>query len=262
MFSYDEYKKILKIIKMSGRYKTSYFEALHSDSFILMRHDIEYSVKRAYDLAKVEIGMDFTSSYFFQWTNNSYNVLSQRNIDMLRDMHQMGHIIGLHFALNGLTDMALIKKQILKEIYILSEVLGVKISQFSIHRPSPDILRENIKFPGIINTYQDDFFTFAENVAGDTKLRIKYMSDANHIWRYGYPDETCILDHDRVQILAHPFAWTEEGHDNFHNYRTLIQEKYVELIDSIDRECKDFHEYRDNFIGKADGKEENVCVGY
>lgn len=70
------------------------------------------------------------------------------------------------------------------------------------------------------------------------------MSDANHIWRYGYPDETNILGHDKVQILEHPLAWTEEGYDNFHNYKTLIQEKYVELIDSIDGECKDFYEYR------------------
>lgn len=227
-----------------------------------MRHDIEYSVRRAYDLAKVESSMDFTSSYFFQWTNNSYNVLSQRNINMLHDMHEMGHMIGLHFALNGLTDMALIKKQILKEIYILSEVLGFEISQFSIHRPSLDILRGNIKFPGIINTYQDDFFTFVEDITSDTKLKIKYMSDANHIWRYGYPNETCILGHDRVQILAHPFTWTEEGHGNFHNYRTLIQEKYVELIDSIDGECKDFHEYRGIFMEKADIKKENLCVEY
>lgn len=100
----------MEIIKDSGCYKTSYFEALHLDKFILMRHDIEYSVKRAYVLAKVESGMDFTSSYFFQWTNNSYNVLSQGNIDMLCDIHEMGHIIGLHFAMNGLPDMELIKK--------------------------------------------------------------------------------------------------------------------------------------------------------
>ena len=79
-------------------------------------------------------------------------------------------------------------------------------------------------------------------------LAVKYMSDANHIWRYGYPDEAAILGHDKVQILTHPFAWTKKGYDNFENYKTLVREKYIELIDSIDNECKDFGEYRDFFV--------------
>lgn len=29
------------------------------------------------------------------------------------------------------------------------------------------------------------------------------MSDANHIWRYGYPDRENITSYDKVQILTH-----------------------------------------------------------
>jgi len=250
MFSYDDYKEILNIIKDSGRYVSNYLDALYLERYVLMRHDIEYSVKRAYDLAKVESSLDFTSSYFFQWTNNSYNILSSRNISMLRDMHERGHIIGLHFALNGMTDMELIRKQIIKEMHMLSEMLGFEISQFSIHRPSSDVLKENIKLPGIINTYQDEFFTFTESITSETKLKVKYMSDANHKWRYGYPNKENILSYDKVQILTHPFAWSRVGYDNFRNYQTLLQEKYKELIDSVDAECKDFCEFKDWFMEK------------
>lgn len=248
MFSFSDYKEILSIIKSTGRYTKNYKEALGRDSFILMRHDVEYSVKRAYDLAKVESSMDFNSVFFFQWTNNSYNVISRRNIEMLKDMHERGHEIGLHFALNGMTDMELVRKQIKREIDMLSEMLGIEITEFSIHRPSPDVLRENIKLPGILNAYQDDFFTFAENVTDDSKLPIKYMSDANHIWRYGYPTEENIVNNGKVQILVHPFAWCKAGYDNFDNYKALVGEKYAEMIDSIDAECKDFGEYRDYFM--------------
>ena len=76
---------------------------------------------------------------------------------------------------------------------------------------------------------------------------MKYMSDANHIWRYGYPDEESIGGNRKVQILAHPFAWTKQGYDNLDNYRTLIREKYQEMLDSIDNECKDFGPLRDHF---------------
>lgn len=250
MFSFADYREILSIIQSTGTY-CSYKEAMKRDRFILMRHDVEYSVERAYALSKVERSMDFVSTYFFQWTNNSYNILSRRNMDMIKDMHERGHHIGLHFALNGMTDMELIRRQIVKEMNILSEMFGFKIDTFSIHRPSKDVLRENIKLPNIINAYQDDFFTFAETVSENTPLNVKYLSDANHIWRYGYPSKENITGYDKVQILTHPFAWSKKGYDNFDNYKALIKEKFHEMIESVDNECKDFGEYRDWFMEHA-----------
>ena len=248
MFSYDEYREIIKLVKESGRACT-YAEAKDRDRFILVRHDVEYSVERAHALSRVEDSLDFHAHYFFQWTNNSYNILSRKNRDILTDMHERGHIIGLHFALNGMTDMVLIRERIRQEIAMLSDMLGFPIDCFSIHRPSPAVLAENIKFPDILNAYQDEFFTFDPKAAPDSELRVKYLSDANHIWRYGYPDAGTISSHQRIQILAHPFAWTKKGYDNKENYRTLIQEKYIEMVDSIDRECKDFAPYREEFEG-------------
>lgn len=247
MFSYGDYKEIIRIIKSTGR-ACGYGEALHRDRFVIMRHDVEYSVERAYALSRVESSMDFSSTFFFQWTNNSYNLLSRKNRDMIHDMYERGQHIGLHFALNGMTDMQEIRKQIAREIHMLSEMLGFAITEFSIHRPSPAVLAENIKLPGVLNAYQEEFFSFSENVTPDSELSVKYMSDANHIWRYGYPDEKNISGHDKVQILTHPFAWTKNGYDNKENFRTLINEKYIELIDSIDNECKDFGEFRDSFL--------------
>ena len=241
MFSFEDYKEIIRIIQATGRH-ANYADALSKDKFVIMRHDVEYSVERAYELARVESSMDFISTFFFQWTNNSYNILSRKNLDMIKDMHERGQHIGLHFALNGMTDMTEIRKRIKKEIDILSEMFGFQITEFSIHRPSKDVLRENIKLDGIINAYQDDFFTFAEQVTPETPVKVKYLSDANHIWRYGYPDEENITGYDKVQILTHPFAWCKEGYNNFNNY--------VELVNSIDQECKDFSEYKDYFIEK------------
>ncbi len=247
MFSFDDYREILRLIKESGRQAT-YEEALGRDDFIIMRHDVEYSVERAYALSRVEESMDFRSHFFFQWTNNSYNILSRKNRDLLTEMHERGQHIGLHFALNGMTDMELVRKRIRQEMEMLSDMLGFEINTFSIHRPSPAVLAENIKLDGILNAYQDDFFIFDPKASPDSALDVKYMSDANHIWRYGYPDAETIASHRKIQILVHPFAWTKEGYDNENNFRTLIDEKYEELIDSIDNECKDFAQYRERLL--------------
>ena len=249
MFSYDDYREIIRLIKESGRSAT-YREALEKDEFILMRHDVEYSVERAYELSRVEESMDFRSFFFFQWTNNSYNILSRKNRDLLTEMHERGQHIGLHFALNGMTDMALIRQRIVQEMRMLSDMLGFPIDTFSIHRPSPEVLAENIKLDGILNAYQDEFFVFDPATGPDSEPEVKYLSDANHIWRYGYPDADTIAKHKKIQILCHPFAWTKEGYDNKENFRTLLEEKYLELIDSIDRECKDFAQYREELTGR------------
>ena len=251
MFSFNDYREIIRLIRETGLACT-YEEALSRKKFILMRHDVEYSVERALALSKVEESMDFRSTYFFQWTNNSYNILSRKNRDILTEMYERGQQIGLHFALNGMTDMKLIRERIKKEAAMLSDMLGFSITSFSIHRPSPDVLKENIKIKGLLNAYQDEFFSFDPKATPESDLNVKYLSDANHVWRYGYPDAQTIASHDRIQILTHPFAWTKKGYDNLDNYKTLVNEKYIELIDSIDNECKDFGPLREHF-------EHSVC---
>ena len=43
MFSFQDYRKIISIIKSTGRYM-GYKESLGRDKFIIIRHDVEYSV--------------------------------------------------------------------------------------------------------------------------------------------------------------------------------------------------------------------------
>lgn len=63
MFSYSDYKEIINIIKESGR-GCNFRQAQARDKFIIMRHDVEFSVDRAFALSKLELSMDFTSTYF------------------------------------------------------------------------------------------------------------------------------------------------------------------------------------------------------
>lgn len=244
MFSYEEYRKIIAIIKESGR-AANFHEAKSREQFIIVRHDVEFSVDRAYELSQVEKAMGFTSTYFFQWTNNSYNILSMRNKDIITKMHEDGHVIGLHFALNGLTDIEVIKRQIQREINAWNTMLEFDVDTFSVHRPPNSVLAANIKIDGILNAYESEFFTYAEQVTDDAKLEVKYLSDAQHRWNYGIPDRQTLLGNDKVQILTHPYSWTEAGYDNLHNFRSLIAERNQELIETIDGECKHFAAIRD-----------------
>lgn len=245
--SYEIYKSILRDIKASGKY-LDFSEAEHADEYIVLRHDIEFSIDRAFALSKVEDEENIKSTWFVQLTNNAYNPFSKKNLDMLKDMIARGHHVGLHFHLNGRTDETSVRDGIRDEIRILSEMLGNPVDRFSMHRPIKEVYYYRIHINGIINAYAPEFFSYAENVTSETKLDVKYLCDSKHRWNYGYPDKQMFEKHKKIQLLIHPFSWTEEGYDNFDNFTALIHEKDIELINTLDSEFKRFSEIKDEIL--------------
>lgn len=243
MFSYIYYKEILELLKRSGKAKTFHeVQNQNPDQFVIMRHDVEFSIDRAHRLAVFEHDNSFISTFFFQLTNNSYNVLSGKNRQLLKEINEMGHVVGLHYHMNGIVDLKHTENQIRKEIDVISSMLGFEVNSFSIHRPTVKILRANIKLEGIINAYDNMFFGFTTDVEKYPPA-IKYISDARHQWNYRLePNEATIMNNDKIQILTHPYSWTPTGYDNLENFRTLTQEKRQELFDTINDECKHFAE--------------------
>ena len=213
-------------------------------AFIVLRHDVEFSLERAFVLSQIESELDFRSTYFVQLTNNSYNALSKKSIDMMRDMAYRGHEIGLHYHLNGEKDALAVRDGVRDQLRIMSEMVGMPITTYSFHRPRKEIYYYDIRIDGTINAYSPEFFTYAENVDEDTKLDVKYIADSKHRWNYGYPDLETLNKYPKIQLLIHPFSWTEEGYDNLGNFRSLIEEKQTVLMDTLDEEFMRFREVR------------------
>lgn len=243
--SYDVYRQIICDIKKTGHGNVLYREALGMSSFIVMRHDVEFSLDRAYVLSQIESELDFKSTYFVQLTNNSYNALSKQSIDMMRDMAYRGHEIGLHYHLNGEKDALAVRDGVRDQLRIMSEMVGMPITTYSFHRPKKDTYYYDIRIDGTINAYSSEFFTYAENVTEDTPLEVKYIADSKHRWNYGYPDYETLMKYPKIQLLLHPFSWTEAGYDNLGNFRSLIAEKQAEFIETLDEEFMRFREVRE-----------------
>lgn len=251
MPSFDEYRRILRAIQMTGKH-CDYKTAKGKDRFIIMRHDIEFSIDRAHALSLVESEENFHSTYFVQLTNNSYNALSRRNVAMLHDMAARGHQIGLHYHLNGQLDPVAVRDGVRDQLRIMSEMLGMNIDTYSFHRPVKEVYYYDISIPNTINAYSKDFFTYAENVTDDMKLEVKYIADSKHRWNYGYPDYETLMKYPKIQILIHPFSWTPHGYDNYQNFVSLIDEKHTELIDTLTDEFQRFREVRGRILGQEE----------
>ena len=241
--SYIEYKAIIINILATGKYR-DYADVMPEKPFIVLRHDIEFSPERALKMQEIENSLNFKSSYFFQITNNTYNAFSKKNTGLIKEIYANGHHVGLHYHLNGKTDLEDIADDIKLQSRVMSEMLGILIDRFSFHRPTKDVLRANIEVAGLINTYNPLFFTFAEKMEAGTRLDVKYTADSMHKWSYGFPNEEMLNSFPQMQILVHPYSWTLVGYDNLENFKTLIQEKNSELVESINSECKHFQEVR------------------
>ena len=96
MFSYNDYKNIINLIRKHIPIVDFSDVSKKTKKFCVLRHDIEFSIDRAYELAKVENELGVTSTYTVQVRNNTYNALSEKNIDLIKRIKDLGHHIGLH----------------------------------------------------------------------------------------------------------------------------------------------------------------------
>lgn len=241
--SFAAYKGLLRAVKDTGKY-CDYADVVaeNRDKFLVLRHDIEFSIDRAYRLSEVETEAGVSSSYFVQITNNAYNAFSDKNIDMLRMMHKNGHFIGLHYHLGGVENsLDILKKEIRHQSEVLSEMLDVPVDRFSLHRPRREHLEANIQIEGLINTYGRRFFVLTDNP--QASLNVKYIADSNHQWKYigeNTLNKDYLCSFDKIQLLIHPFSWSESGAEHVENFQMLVQEKHDEFVATVEGEWKIF----------------------
>ena len=227
MFSYNEYKNIINLIK-SNLPIIDFSEVTEkTEKFCVLRHDIEFSIDRAYELAKVEKELGVTSTYTVQVRNNTYNALSEKNIDLIKRIKDLGHHIGLHQN-PPLMDLDKLKTYVSVDIQMLEYYYGFYVDRFAFHRPKKEYLKEYFKLDGKINCYDEKFFHYFDKKPN--KINVLYLADSNHEWKYGYPLDYDFSKVNKLQLLTHPYSWTLTGGDNYGNYQSLIRERKKELI--------------------------------
>ena len=237
MFSYNEYKNIIRLIR--SHLPIVDFSDVNetTDKFCVLRHDIEFSIDRAYELAKVEKELEVTSTYTVQLRNNTYNALSEKNIDLIKRIKDLGHHIGLHQN-PPLMDLDKLKTYVSVDIQMLEYYYGFKIDRFAFHRPKKEYLKEYFQLDGKINCYDKKFFHYFDEKPN--KLNVLYLSDSNHKWKFGHPLEIDFSKINKLQLLTHPYSWTGDGYDNYGNYLSLIKERNDELLHSMNTETNTF----------------------
>jgi hypothetical protein len=235
-FTYEEYVEILNMY--SGRFK-SFEEAKNESKFVILRHDVEFSVARALKMAEIEHSNGVSSTFFFQVLSNAYNPFSKINHDAIQLIHKMGHSVGLHAYISHLNDgeTSALVGELKKQKEIFEKGLEMDCLLFSFHRPPMWALKiREDEICSMLNAYGPSFFEL--NIQSED---IKYVADSKHNWFYGHPLD--VGERRKIQILMHPDEWTENGDQNLVEFfNELKNEHNQEFLRTLRKETKHYEE--------------------
>lgn len=227
-FTYDSFIQLICMLKDKNYKFCNYSNCDESKKTVIFRHDVDLSLEKAVNIAKIEYENNISSTFYVLLSTDFYNVFSKTSNDMLKNIMSLGHDIGLHFdekryEINNDEEL---NNFVRKECDILSMAVGKEVKSVSMHRPSRWILDNDIHFDSVINSYSKKFFT-----------DFKYLSDSRMNWREDVLDIIKNEKYDRLHILTHPF-WYEEEYGNIKErvsrfIKDANKERYYNLKDNL-----------------------------
>lgn len=202
------------------------------DQYILLRHDVDFSLDYALRMAEIEAKNNLGSTYLILLHSQHYNALSEKNSSIIKKIVDLGHDIGLHYDTRFLGDENIID-EIKNEVKILENITKTKIISLAQH---------DVTITGKIQAELSKDFIDArqEDIAKNTT----YISDSVQNWRNGCMC-TYVNKEKKIQILTHPIWWCDE-----HIHRDRILEKFYEeenkkINENISAAKKHYAEYLD-----------------
>lgn len=186
---------------------------------LLLRHDVDVSLERALDMARVEQEIGMPATYMVLAKAALYDFRAALNARLVRELRQCGHEVGLHFDIEaeGVRPDASIEEieRVLESARDgLAAVLGESITSFSFHRPIPRFLRGPLVVAEMVNGYAAD-------------LMSGYISDSKANWRSGEPLPRLSAKPavDVFQVLVHPIWWGENHQSGAERLQLFFEEQ-------------------------------------
>jgi hypothetical protein len=179
-FDLAHYRDLLAAARAGG-YRFAFFDHDPAPGDLLLRHDVDLSLRAAIELAELEAEEGAAATYFLMTRSVFYNLDSAEGEHALARLRGLGHRVALH-AVHPHVD--------------LDERFDPVVAW---HNPDPGYMRAPID--GAANVMEERFF------APD-----RYRSDSNQRWRNGCPHADLAGGRfEWLQLLTHPEIWVYPG---------------------------------------------------
>lgn len=227
-FTTKAYIELLELLRHNGYNFCLYPESETVKKSVIIRHDVDFTIEKALEMARLEHDLAVKSTYFILLSTNFYNVFSKESFEKIKQLQSLGHEIGLHFDekrydIKTIQDM---QKHVEMEAEVLGKLINTDIKVVSMHRPSKRVLENDIQFHQLINSYSPKYFK-----------SMKYVSDSRMNWREDPVETIESGKYEKLHILTHPF-W----------YSTKPETMEVKLMKFLKQSIRERYDFMyDNF---------------
>jgi hypothetical protein len=226
-FSRKGYGELLSGLRDAGYSFCGYEEIegclREKQSFVVLRHDIDLSLRSALEIARIEYEQGARATYFVLFRSPFYNILSRSNMQIMQEIHHYGHQIATHLDLTAYDNdlrKALVEVEVLYTFYpyINKEIASLHSSYDLDQMP-------------VTSSYQ------LNNVYGPCiRKDVAYISDSTGRWRYGHPFASEAFENRKpIQLLTHPVWWVQEGETEIQKLECQLHSDYQHGLTELKR---------------------------
>jgi hypothetical protein len=171
--------------------------------YVALRHDIDFAPEHSVAMAELEHDAGVASTYFVLADGQFYNPLDPAVIRQLRRIVELGHEIGLHFAVAHALHEDL-GQEVAFRLALLSEIVGAPVRSYSQHDPVNAGFASIELPPGRVPCV--DAYEVVR------RHDLLYVSDSAMMWRE-HTFETALATDRNLCLVAHPHSWLGGEHD-------------------------------------------------
>jgi len=195
-YSLPHYRHILRLAKEKywlPKVREVAF-GLPEREFFLIRHDVDITPWAALEMARAEQEEGVETTYYFRLHAPFYNLLDGKSAEVVRQIAEMGHEVGLHYEPGFFLERGMDPVEgTRRDIRVFEELIGQRTHSIAQHQPAQGPVLADISKHHPC-AYQPDLVR-----------RIPYFGDSGFHWREG-----CIctkFHHEQLHTLIHPHCW-------------------------------------------------------
>jgi len=206
-FSYKHYREMLKKALKDG-FVISNFRDYEKNKkvpkLIILRHDVDYSPKRALEIARIEASLKIKSTFFVRVHGEHYHPFDRESYPIFKEILKMGHEMGLHYEAKTLSRIFQNNAIVLfrKEKKILEDIFEIKIESAAEHA---DLNRQDKYWINHMFRHITKSQGGIKHHTYEKEFQECYLTDSCGKWNKG-----CLcknLGQNHLQLLTHPDLW-------------------------------------------------------
>ncbi|MDR0910252.1 MAG: hypothetical protein LBM77_10865 [Spirochaetaceae bacterium] len=184
---------------------------------VIFRHDVDFSVEAALDIAKIDKELGVTSTFFFLLNSDFYNIFSRRSYEQIAEIHRLGHCVALHLDKVFYEIPSFAQRS--HEIFCSWLTFSQK-DIISIHRPG--CLTPDNPLKNVMSTYDDRFVK-----------DMRYFSDSGYKWRECPLTSKEFAEGHNIQLLLHPIWWVYDGNTCEQKFEKFLEQRQQILKEEL-----------------------------